>query len=218
MKTNKMMRIAGFLLVAVMLSTCVISGTFAKYTSTTAGTDTARVAKWQFKIDTDDTVVTSKTFTFDLFNTVADTADASETNDANVADATDSKAIIAPGTQGSFEIKLENLSEVSARYGIAFTGDLKNVPVELQITQGNAEVTDNGWKNTIAGINVAIADANKLTYSDGTAGSGNDYVSYTVHWRWVFGDPSNNTSDTTLGLAGTAEPTVTATITVEQVD
>ena len=46
MKRNKMMRIASVLLVAVLLSTCVISGTFAKYTTSNSATDSARVAKW----------------------------------------------------------------------------------------------------------------------------------------------------------------------------
>ena len=46
MKTNKMMRIASVLLVAVLLTTCSISGTFAKYVSQATGTDTARVAYW----------------------------------------------------------------------------------------------------------------------------------------------------------------------------
>ena len=44
MKTNKMMRIASVLLVAVLLTTCVISGTFAKYTTTVSATSTANVA------------------------------------------------------------------------------------------------------------------------------------------------------------------------------
>jgi len=46
MKKNKMMRLASVLLVAVLLSTSVISGTFAKYVTTDEQFDTARVAKW----------------------------------------------------------------------------------------------------------------------------------------------------------------------------
>ncbi len=46
MKKNKMMRVASFLLVAVLLSTSVISGTFAKYVSEGGVEDVARVAKW----------------------------------------------------------------------------------------------------------------------------------------------------------------------------
>lgn len=46
MKKNKMMRIASILLVVTLLSTCVISGTFAKYVTKAEGKDHARVAKW----------------------------------------------------------------------------------------------------------------------------------------------------------------------------
>lgn len=46
MKKNKMMRLASLLLVMVLMSTCVIGGTFAKYTTQDSASDTARVAKW----------------------------------------------------------------------------------------------------------------------------------------------------------------------------
>jgi hypothetical protein len=43
---NKMMRIASVLLVAALITTCAISGTFAKYVTKVEGSDKARVAKW----------------------------------------------------------------------------------------------------------------------------------------------------------------------------
>lgn len=46
MKKNKIMRIASVLLVAVLLSTSIISGTFAKYVTSDSVTDSARVAKF----------------------------------------------------------------------------------------------------------------------------------------------------------------------------
>ena len=51
MRKNKMMRAASALMVAVLLTTCTISGTFAKYVTTASGNDTARVAKWGVQID-----------------------------------------------------------------------------------------------------------------------------------------------------------------------
>ena len=50
MKKNKMMRIASILMVAVLVSTCAVSGTFAKYVTSDSGKDTARVAKWGVSI------------------------------------------------------------------------------------------------------------------------------------------------------------------------
>ena len=46
MKKNKMMRTASGLLVATLLTTSMISGTFAKYTTQDEASDSARVAKW----------------------------------------------------------------------------------------------------------------------------------------------------------------------------
>ena len=46
MRKNKIMRVASALLVAVLLSTCAISSTFAKYVTSDSSGDVARVAKW----------------------------------------------------------------------------------------------------------------------------------------------------------------------------
>ena len=51
MKKNIMMRLSALLLVAVLLTTCVISGTFAKYVTTGTATDSARVAKWGVTVE-----------------------------------------------------------------------------------------------------------------------------------------------------------------------
>ena len=48
MKKNRMMRLASVLLVCVLLTTSVISGTFAKYVTSVESTDEARVANWGF--------------------------------------------------------------------------------------------------------------------------------------------------------------------------
>ena len=110
MKKNKMMRIASVLLVAVLLSTCAIGGTFAKYTSASTGTASAVVAAWSFDVDGTN-IVESNTFTFDLFDTVYDTnGGAAETD---VAD-----GMIAPGTKGSFSFNIKNTSDVTATYEI----------------------------------------------------------------------------------------------------
>ena len=53
MKKNRMMRLASVLLIAVLISTSAISGTYAKYVTTASGSDTARVAKWGVAIEVD---------------------------------------------------------------------------------------------------------------------------------------------------------------------
>ena len=51
MKKNKMMRLASSLLVAVLLTSSVISGTFAKYVTSDGASDSARVAKFGVIVD-----------------------------------------------------------------------------------------------------------------------------------------------------------------------
>lgn len=48
-KKNIFLRIASGMAVAALLSTCVVSTTFAKYTTSTKAEDSARVAYWGFK-------------------------------------------------------------------------------------------------------------------------------------------------------------------------
>lgn len=56
MKKNRMMRVASVLLVAVLLTTSAISGTFAKYVTQTSAGDNARVAKWGVTLETGGTL------------------------------------------------------------------------------------------------------------------------------------------------------------------
>ena len=50
MKKNLIFRAAGILLVLVLATTCIISGTFAKYTTGATAEATARAAKWGVEI------------------------------------------------------------------------------------------------------------------------------------------------------------------------
>lgn len=191
MKKNIAMRLASGLMLSCLLSTCVISGTFAKYTSTVSGTDTARIAKWSFELN--DTSITNG-FTFNLFNTINDTA-----NDAKEEDV---KAdLIAPGTEGSFAIKLENLSEVDAVYSIDFTETLT----------GAADVPVNYSLDGTTWGSIDSLDKNQVDIAMETGAE-----TITVYWQWAY--EGDNAADTTLGLNGNVLVSVEAKVTVTQVD
>lgn len=89
MEKNRMMRLASALLILTLLTTCMISGTFAKYTTKAEGSDTARVAKWG---------VTVSTHT-DLFATSYTGVDGS--NGKVTVKSTDDNKLVAPGTTGT---------------------------------------------------------------------------------------------------------------------
>lgn len=208
MKRNKMMRVASTLLVAVMLTTCVISGTYAKYTSEKTASDVARVAKWQILVNDNDLYVESENVTFDLFETVKDTGLVTENEVAVV----DGESIIAPGTSGSFDLVIENKSEVDAEYAITLEED-KDYEIPLQYS-----VDGKNWTEDISTLSVeeVALDMDK----DATV---------TVYWRWVFDaavdktapTTQNDANDTKLGVDAVTETLsveITATINVTQVD
>ena len=132
MKKNRMMRIASVLLVCVLLSTCAISGTFAKYTSTYPGEANAAVAKWAFEMN--DASIQDD-FEFNLADTVKEIGGTAESEVR--------PGFIAPGTEGSFTIELENLSDVVAKYTVtvAYAG---SIPVTFDIDTATADIAIDG--------------------------------------------------------------------------
>ncbi|MBQ7346366.1 MAG: hypothetical protein IJW55_00245 [Clostridia bacterium] len=208
MKKNKMMRLAAIVMMLTLLTTCAISGTFAKYVTKASASDTARVAKWDITYNNDNL---EDTITFDLFNTMKDNDGTTNESETDVAKSTSDIAIIAPGTSGSFEIKLKNDSEVAAKYTVALSavetgGD---IPIEYALSND----TDTTWTSDIS----TLTQTNSRFEMD-------EEATITVYWRWVFENGTDTTletndgNDTTLGLAGTATVTVTANITVTQID
>ena len=193
-RSSMMVRLVAVLAVTMMFTMCLVGGTFAKYTSSGTGTDTATVAKWDIRVNGSE-IAKSDTFTFDLFQTITDSDLTSAETDIAPADG----SIIAPGTSGKFSIAIQNLSQVNATYTIDYTvTNTNNIPVEFS-TNG----TD--WKR----------DINALDVTDVAIGLGTD-TTVTVQWRWVFA--GNDTTDTALGSAATATLTVAAKVTATQVD
>ena len=114
MKKNKMMRAASGLLVATLLTTSIISGTFAKYTTTNSGSDSATVAKFGVTISVDDDM--------NLFNTQYDADDDDATSAQTVVTATTNQNKIAPGTKGSMQFSITGTPEVATQLTVAVDG------------------------------------------------------------------------------------------------
>lgn len=174
MKNKKDILKFGLLIVlAVCLITGGISGTFAKYTSKQESIDTVRVAKWSFNVN--DKNIVKESFDFSVFGD------------------TD---IVAPGDTGEFTLKLENTSEVDAKYSINF--DVKNfdvVPVEFY-----CEADDDWYQDIEPIMDQAIA-----------SGASENVV---IKWRW------NSVSDEQDTLIGSKDVlstiVVKATVTATQ--
>lgn len=186
MKKNTMMRLASALLVLVLLTTCAISGTFAKYTSAAGGEDIARVAYWGWG---------SNAFEInDLFETayIADEVLSAGAMDTTVTD------IIAPGTTHSatFAFAYTNYQntkitapEVAYTLVVDTTGS--SIPADIENNKNirwalDAENDDDygTWDEMIAAIEALDGDK---TYAPGQmpAAFGPD-SEHTISWKWVF--------------------------------
>ncbi len=193
-RSSMMIRIVAVLAVTMMFTMCFVGGTFAKYTSSASGSDSARVAKWSFEVN-DTEIATTQTFTFNLFDTIKDSNGTDDETDMSPVDG----SIIAPGTQGSFQIKLENLSEVNATYAIDYTvTNTNSIPVKFSVDGGT------NWTEDLADVT-----ATNIAHTSGT-------VTITVQWKWDF--EGNNVRDTALGYTATDTITVAAAVTATQVD
>lgn len=202
MKKNVMLKIAAVLLVAVLLSTCAISATFAKYVSETdSDSATARVAKWGMTVDT---VATSK------FAKVY--ASGSGTVNATAE-------VVAPGTKGDLvftsTVSGVNETEVSARViyvcevtyeGFEIDG-AKYMPIKFYV---NGD-TENAY--TLDTLGAAVSQyKSAIIAADATA---NAVDTITISWAWDF-ETSNDDEDTALG-SNAEDNTFTITLTAQVV-
>lgn len=197
MKRNKLAKLMAFVLLVTVLAIILVSGTYAKYTTSATGTDTAKVALWSIKINDEDIAKAgTKKLTVDLFSTITNT---DGTDEKNVSKTDGS--LIAPGTMGSFNlVSIENASEVNATYSVTYTlTGAEGIPLQFTTTKDN----EGSWSNSLPSVNVTNADLKAGAKADGTM----------VYWRWAF--DGNDETDTNLG---TTTPTVTlkASVSVEQ--
>ena len=233
MKKNRMMRLASLLLVCVLLTTSVISGTFAKYTTNKTGSDTARVAHWGVTITPNGT----------MFEKVYGKDDASYTLGANTVETSDEWKLVAPGTTDSLtEIVLQGSPEVATRVTYDATvnldgwklsdGTTEYCPVYFTIEGKTYGIdADCGMTCDVKATSVAdlatkveeAIEACKKDYAPNTDlyAMNGDYPSVT--WEWPFyTDDDHDVKDTDLGdkaAAGNhAVVQVTVKTTVEQIN
>lgn len=233
MKKNVMMRAASALLVAVLLTTCAISGTFAKYTSSQKATDSARVAYWGFNKDA--------TIDFELFKTAYD-SDASPTVKSKNTD-----NVIAPGTENSVSFAFsytsntnKNITAPEVDYkisinptitgnGVTALDDNANFKWTLKTSGAAADEYDTS-ADLIAAIKALSGDASgEKEYKAGVLPADLN-ATYEIGWKWGFTGTETYTEaagttisqdeyDTAMGNAiDLADVTVTIDITATQVD
>ena len=213
MKKNKTMRLAAILLVCVLLTTSVISGTFAKYTTTVGSEDSARVAKWGFG--------TSEINITNLFaNAYGDTVKGQN-----------GEKVIAPGTAGYASFKFENSldagPEVAYTFKVDTTGSsiadeiVANGHITWALVTGTEEAVYGTFADLLAKIEALDGDE---TYDVNEIPAMVD-KEYTILWQWTFNNDNDGnataTNDSYLGNLAVSNDLIAnlkITITATQID
>ena len=213
MKKNITMRLSAVLLVAVLLTTCVISGTWAKYTTSDTANDSARVAKWGVTVD-----VAS-----DAFKEAY--AKDSETTISNTVVATEK--VLAPGTKGTLAtVKISGTPEVAVEVVVDLKIELTGWMIDLD-GEGEGQavfycpLTFKVGESTVKGSEYETADAliaaiealvDAATSYEAGANLAKDI---TLSWGWTyFKDNETDVKDTLLGgTTSSIKATITASVT-----
>ena len=236
MRKNRMMRLASALLILTMVTTCAISGTFAKYVTSDSGTDTARVAKFGV-------VVEAKGLTdIGMFKTDYETTDTAKyTGTYSVSSATgDRDDVLAPGTSGSFaNIKITGTPEVAVGVSIVSTVTVSDKWVNasdkfycpVTVTVGGTTKLNGLDYESAAEFAAAIKaeiDGKSAVYAPNTnLAETYDTTNLDLAWAWAFENATgskinqNDTDDTFLGDAAVAadlDISIGVAITVTQID
>ena len=226
MKKNVMMRVASIMLVLVLMSSSVISGTFAKYVTKGESTDTARVAKFGVTVTANGDMF-SQGYEDAKYTSIATEASASVWNKSG-----DGKDLVAPGTEGSLtkmtltgtpevDVRVSYVAEVDISDNWVVAGDtyfplvikVNNVAVSYAVNDDIDDIED--------AIEAAIAAYTK-DYQHNTDLSTVSGDSLAITWQWPFYvSDANDVKDTALGDKAVAEDlTISVKITtyVTQVD
>lgn len=245
MKKNMFLRVASVLLVLTLLSTCAISGTFAKYVAfDTASAGQARVAKWGVTID----VIAGTSDDTDAAFSMAYKDKAVGENDASATVKSNAK-VVAPGTNGTLgSITLGGTPEVALKLDATIEFELGDnwtaggayyCPLQVTVggTTGTTRTTYYGNTYDSADLfEVAIenAIAEELGFSDPANDAGvytKDITTFPINltdtvsitWEWAFTDDTaehkqTDKNDSILGDAANATIDFKATVSATQLD
>ena len=230
MKKNKMMRAASALLVAVLLTTCTISGTFAKYVTSDDAQDSARVAKWGVEVTATSDTMFKKEYK-NTSSTVTVKTDATAYGDNN---------LVAPGTNGSItDVVLKGKPEVAVSVDYVATVTLTGWTINTNedycpiiftledetygVVGTGADYESDDSADLAADLKAAI-DALSTTYEVNTDLATKATEAPSLSWDWAYEATNGNTyqtdaKDTKLGnLANLPTISVTIITTVTQID
>jgi hypothetical protein len=217
MKKNAMLKVAAVVLVAVLLTTCAISSTFAKYVTedVTKSSVEARVAKWGVEVNTTALADLDELFVKE-YNSDGNDADGAK----EVISLSD--AVVAPGTYKKIVIDSVATGKPEVSGKITTTADLKlanwTVASDVEYCPLVFYVNNTPISNvtSMADLEIAVENAIKQAGSkefDANEDLEHEKYTITIEWEWLF-DGANDVNDTYLADKTTNVPTVSLDLTV----
>ena len=214
-KKNWTMRAAVLMLALVLITSCFVGGTFAKYVTSGDGSETARVAKFGVNITVSDS---------GLFKTAYDADDTTTAGTITQTVASNKDKLVAPGTSGenTTAFSITGTPEVAVKVGMdmTVTGDVflkandykdyTKAPYTGNFTVGNDyypvkfTLKQNGTQvaqGNLDAIKSYLDSKTDKTYAPNT-NLANEFGTYTLSWEWDFDDNgagTNDKADTLLG-------------------
>lgn len=231
-KKNVLMRSAGLLLALVLVTSCFVGSTLAKYTTSADATESARVAKFGVTVTAKADMFATEYDTDDQ-NVVGTIAKSVISTDKVVAPDTKKEGFVASTIAGTPEVAVRVSYEAKEFKLTNWTtnGTDEYCPLVFTVNGveykiGNTGITD------VAGLQKAVKDAIKAytkDYAPGTNLSNVGADTLTISWEWPFETGANDTEklannakDTALGnraAAGNAATvSLTLATTVTQID
>ena len=199
MKKNLVFKLGLFCAALVL-----VANAWAKYTTSAATTDSARVAKFAVSLNGNQNE-NFKNFEFDVFTTKFDNI-VQNTSKENKVDTT---KIIAPGSYGSFDIIIDSDSEVAVHFDFIVESELNTNNIPLVWTLNGNEY--DSLTEVFDAINGYAG------YTDFAVGA-NDARTITIGWSWAYEvDDAGDSADTELGFVGNATYNLTFKIAATQV-
>lgn len=234
-RKNHTLKLAGILLALVLVTSCFVGGTFAKYVISGTGKDTARVAKFGVKITANGSTFAEEYATDD--GTVVGTIAKSVVSSQNKV------KVVAPGTKGNMaSMTLSGSAEVAVKVTYKATVNLGDkwvadgayyCPLVITVNDEDINGLDYETAADFAAAVEAKIDGYTKNYVANTNFSGDKAEEYKndslkVSWRWNFEATNfvkgNQTDekDTILGNAAAennaAEISLQVVTTVTQID
>lgn len=173
---NRFLKAAGLMMAVMMLATCVISGTMAKYTSSGSATSVkATAASWNINVDGEDI----ESYAFDNLTFTVDEL----TGGAKENSYEDGK--IVPGTFGYAKVTVKNEGEVDAVLSVTKAGtatDHQGLKFAILESAPDAATATSMSDATISDVDLVRTNGSKTIY---------------IAYCWEF-DDANTNNDTNM--------------------